>query len=295
MEKEYHVRHADGDFALLMTSRGGITIRTPARGRAEAKSLFKNARGGMDVCVSCGGVVYVMAQTQSGAIIKIIKRDGVWHRFDVLVPKNALYYPKRFALCPQSDGVFAFFSLRGSQNTSLCMTNLSKSGAVPAMIAHIGAWDAFDAAKSPGGVCAAFTDEAGTLYALFYEPLKNKKSLVPLLSGGGFSNIRAFADAGALHTVFLRDGRLFYIETDARTRLVRAIHDLGAADADAELSLSHKRGALFIHTVSESAADTLEFDLKRRVYKKTTRATGSHAPCEIKHVFAGGSETELVI
>ncbi|MBQ3378898.1 MAG: hypothetical protein IJG50_03425 [Clostridia bacterium] len=295
MEREFHISHTDGDLALYVSLHTGITIRKPPLKDGAQKSLFKNAKGSIDVCMSESGAVFIIAQTKSGVITKIIYKNGAWRRFDVLIPKTSGYYEKSFALCPHNGEVYALFSVKSAEKYALCMTPLKKSGHTPSLLSYISSWDAFAAVSNENVVCAVFEDEKGVLKASFFSAKRERAYISPLLSGAGASQIRALLKKDTLYAAFLKSGRLFLIETDIRKKRARAIHDLSDAPPDTEISLCEKRGAPVIHTVLGAVVFTFEFDPKSRRWRKTTESASPRAPHEIKHVYAGGSETELII
>ncbi len=295
MYREFHIMRPDGDFSLSLLRGTGIIIKKPAGRTSGAKLLFKNARGEMDVCMTPGGTVFIMAQTQNGVIFKITDRDGVWRRFDVLVPKSGGFHEKKFALCPSGCEVFVFFSLTSAGKTALMVTTLSKSGRTPAAAARLSSWDAFDGASDGSFICAALEDEAGTLSALISEPSRKKTGLIPLLSGGGFSNIRVRLQRGALFTAFIRGGRVFLIQTDIRARVTREIRDMGEAAPGARMAFSVTDGAPVVYLVSENKLVTVRCGGRSRAaVRSETDLTGLRAR-EIKRVYPGECETETVI
>lgn len=296
MRREFHVHHPEGDFVLAMYESAGLTINNPGMRRAAAKVLFQKSLGEIDVCMTENNVVYVLSQTYNGTVVKIVRSFGVWHRFDVLVPKKSVYYPKKFSVSAAGNDVYGFFSIEDAKKSALCMMMISKSGEKPVVLSYIRSFDSFGSSCNRAGIlCTAFENDSGRLCAVFYDSRKNKSTALSLLDGGGFSKISVHCSDSAFHIVFLRSKTVFYIEIDAKTNLLRSIYDAGIIPEGANISSQLTRNKLMINIISKNETEVIEFNLKTGTRRKTIKENQKREPYEVKQIYENESEIELIV
>ena len=296
MRREFYVHHPEGEFILSAYEGIGITINNPGQRRSMAKALFQKSKGDIDVCMTDNGVVYILAQTYSGVIVKIVRSLGVWHRFDVLVPRKSIYYPKKFSLNAVGNEVYGCFPIKDTQKNALCILKLSKSGEMPSVLSYIRDFNSFDVCCSRSGIiCIVFEDDKGRLCAIIYDTKTNKSTTIHLLEGGGFYKISVRSDEYAFHIVFWRAGSIFYIEVDAKARQIRSIYDAGSADEKMEILSSIVREKFAIDIISKEEVQSIEFNLKTGIRRKLNKEVHKSEVYEIKHVYECESEFELIL
>jgi len=295
MYKEFYIKHPDGDF-VLSSEPAGLTINTPLSKKTSAKLLFSRSSGAMDVCMTSSADVYVLTQTRTGGIIKIVRSKGVWHKYDILIPKQGRFYEKGFAAISIYDDVYGFFSIRHNGITSLCMMDISGKQKTPVVISHLKNIDSFCAEATPSDeIFVAFENSDGILCSTLLNNKLAKKREYHILDGGSFSNLKAVTSNEGIFIIFKRNDNVFCIETDHNLTKTRTIYDIGKCNEDDVVSARISGNVFSIDIASESEYYRIDLNIKSGARQIKRSAHTNRKPYEIKTVNSNSSTAEIIV